>query len=1068
LLIQLFEHLPDSMKKAIKRNILPAILFFVCITKLDGQAVKFRHFGVEEGICHPSIYTINQDRNGYLWTGTGEGLCRFNGIDFSKPFQGDSVSNSFGACSYRDIEGNLWFGHDDGSLTVWDGKEVERFHEPERINSTINSITGNGEGIIYAASQNNGILVINLKRELVLLDSLFPGELLYSLAIGSGGELLVGTGNGLYICTTGADGIPGNPVKLTSFPLTRVTTITPFKLEDKFLAGTEDMGIIQIQGKGTNPAAYTISDFGSPWGLEYTGVTSILQDAGKNLWIATQGEGVYELLWSEKEEKWVQKIQFNVQNGLGNDFVKSIFQDREGILWMGSYGNGLDALTGSALQFYAWEKEIGKDIKAVAAEGSSWWVAGKQAILQVSFGKTTSQKLYKISSVPLLDEITCLSSDPQGNIWAGTRLSGVFRLAKGAASITRVYSSPNSLRNFINHILIHKDTVFVSTTEGLVFLDMQGRELGSRTMSDLLPHNIIHQVFVSHNGRVMIATKTSGLYDINSNKTLEAGIRGEVEFNAITEDPQGNFWAATNGSGVLCFQADTILQFTTRNGLASNYVYSIQCDKFGMVWAGHRLALSRISSTGFTVAVFERSSGISADCNPNAMAVTAEGALMVGTTDGLIVYDARLDQNTGVPPALNLVSVRINDELFDPNEPIRLRYGDYKLKLEFKGLNYRSPDRVTYQYKFEGLKGYDQWSEPTGEGIFTLPILPDGDFTFLLKACNEDGQCTGETVMLKLHVSPPFWKIWWVDVLFVLAGAALIWAFIKYRERQLIEEKKRLEEEVERRTKQVVEQKEVIELQNRDIMDSIEYAKRIQESVLPSASKLQGIFSGSFIYYQPKATVSGDFYWFDKVGRDRFIIVCADSTGHGVPGAFMSMMGTTLVKDICYRSELESPSEMLAVLDREIGARLNQNLEGEQSNDGMDILICEVNLETYYIRIASAMRPYIIYQNGEQIYVQGSRSSIGGNIESKEEKIFEEKGFQLTKGDILYMFSDGYTDQFGGPMGRKYKMVRLRNLLTHIHQMPMTEQRNFVMSNFNLWKMDYNQVDDVLFMGVQI
>ncbi|MFN8207618.1 MAG: two-component regulator propeller domain-containing protein [Bacteroidales bacterium] len=1044
------------------------IILLILPVALLSQSLKFRHFGVDEGICHSFVYTINQDKNGYLWIGTGIGLCRFDGISFSQPFLGDSISSSYVATSYRDKDGTLWFGHNDGSVTSWDGMNVMHYQLPEQVNSTLNSITGNDEGIIYAASQNNGILVITLKRDIVLLDSLFPGELLYSLAMGPSGELLVGTGSGLYICSVGTDGIPGSPVKMDAFPMTRVTSITSFKLENKFLVGTEDMGIVQLQGRGDNPGAYTISDFGASWGLEYTGVTSILQDAGKNLWITTQGEGVYELLWSEKEEKWVQKNQFVEKNGLANNYSRSIFQDREGILWIGSYGNGLDALTGSALQFYVWEKEIGKDVKAVAAEGSSWWVAGKQTILQVNFGKTAVQKTFRLGSIPLLDEITCLATDSQGNTWAGTRLSGVFRLAKGGGSFSRVYSSANSLKNNINHILFHTDTIFVATTEGLVFLDMQGRELGSRTMSDLLPHNIIHQVFVSHKGRVMIATKTSGLYDINSNRTLEAGIRGEIEFNAITEDPQGNFWAATNGSGVLCFMADTVIQFTTRNGLASNYVYSIQCDKFGMVWAGHRLALSRISSTGFTVAVFERSSGISADCNPNAMAVTAEGALMVGTTDGLIVYDARLDQNTGVPPALNLVSVRINDELHEPNETIRLRYGDYKLRIEFKGLNYRSPDRVTYQYKFEGLKGYDQWSEPSSEGVFSLPVLPDGDFTFMLKACNEDGQCTSETVMLKLHVSPPFWKIWWVDLLFVLAIAALIWAFIKYRERRLIEEKKRLEEEVERRTKQVVEQKEVIELQNRDIMDSIEYAKRIQESVLPSASKLQGIFSGSFIYYQPKATVSGDFYWFDKVGRDRFIIVCADSTGHGVPGAFMSMMGTTLVKDICYRSELESPSEMLAVLDREIGARLNQNLEGEQSNDGMDILICEVNLETYYVRIASAMRPYILYQNGEQIYVQGSRSSIGGNIESKEEKIFEEKGFQLTKGDILYMFSDGYTDQFGGPMGRKYKMVRLRNLLTHIHQMPMTEQRNFVMSNFNLWKMDYNQVDDVLFMGVQI
>jgi serine phosphatase RsbU (regulator of sigma subunit) len=200
---------------------------------------------------------------------------------------------------------------------------------------------------------------------------------------------------------------------------------------------------------------------------------------------------------------------------------------------------------------------------------------------------------------------------------------------------------------------------------------------------------------------------------------------------------------------------------------------------------------------------------------------------------------------------------------------------------------------------------------------------------------------------------------------------------------------------------------------------------------------------------------------------DRFVIVCADSTGHGVPGAFMSMIGTTIIKEMIARTEVESPAHLLRMLDREIMSSLNQNIEAEQSNDGMDMIVSEINLNNLHVKISSAMRPMILYRNGEQIYVRGSRNAVGGQYEA-EEKEFETNEFQLSKGDKLYMFSDGYPDQFGGPLGKKFKMVRLKNMLRDVHERPMEEQYNYIKNNFELWKEDHEQVDDVLFMGIEL
>ena len=146
---------------------------------------------------------------------------------------------------------------------------------------------------------------------------------------------------------------------------------------------------------------------------------------------------------------------------------------------------------------------------------------------------------------------------------------------------------------------------------------------------------------------------------------------------------------------------------------------------------------------------------------------------------------------------------------------------------------------------------------------------------------------------------------------------------------------------------------------------------------------------------------------------------------------------------------------------------LNQNADAEQSNDGMDLIVCELDVRTNYLRFCSAMRPLIVYKGGEQLYFKGSRDSVGGQYD-KDQKSFKDEGVQLDKGDLIYLFSDGYPDQFGGSVGKKFKMARLKNLLRDINQKPMEEQYEYVKSTFNLWREDFEQVDDVLFMGVKL
>ena len=294
---------------------------------------------------------------------------------------------------------------------------------------------------------------------------------------------------------------------------------------------------------------------------------------------------------------------------------------------------------------------------------------------------------------------------------------------------------------------------------------------------------------------------------------------------------------------------------------------------------------------------------------------------------------------------------------------------------------------------------------------------------------------------------------------------ALIYLIIKFRERKQKQLQEFLERELTARTKEVVEQKEEIEIKNRDITDSINYAKRIQTRMLPPIKRLQQHFAGSFVFYSPRDIVSGDFYWFDRLNEEKFILVCADSTGHGVPGAFMSMIGSTLLQDIILRQHITKPSKILKVLDDQIFSTLNQNLEMGVSNDGMDMTICEIDIRTRHFRFASAMRPVILVTQGESLYIKGNRCSIGG--ESVNEKFFDDQEYFLDEGDTIYLFSDGLPDQFGGPDGKKMKIARLKSLIEEGTHLPMTEQKDRIVHFYEEWKGTYDQVDDILLIGVR-
>ncbi len=273
-----------------------------------------------------------------------------------------------------------------------------------------------------------------------------------------------------------------------------------------------------------------------------------------------------------------------------------------------------------------------------------------------------------------------------------------------------------------------------------------------------------------------------------------------------------------------------------------------------------------------------------------------------------------------------------------------------------------------------------------------------------------------------------------------------------------------MENQVQERTYEVIEKSAKLKIAYSEIRDSISYAKRIQESILPADHMITDVFTNSFIFYRPKDVVCGDFYWFTKIG-DEAIICAVDCTGHGVPGAFMTVIGNSLLNQIITFSGVTNPATILSQLDQKLHQTLKQH-GNIITNDGMDAAICRWKMDKNEITFSGAKRPMYYFKKGELVEIKGNKSPIGSFTHNLD-KNFSEHKIKVSKDDTLYIFSDGLQDQFGGSEGKKFMISRFRNMLQSIQPLPMKEQLKRIELEVNEWQKDYEQTDDMLLIGIR-
>jgi ligand-binding sensor domain-containing protein/serine phosphatase RsbU (regulator of sigma subunit) len=1073
------------------------VLILLCCSLISfAQEYKVTLFQVEQGLPTNLTKSIVKDDKGFVWIGTDAGLLRFDGKNFTQ-YKKEVLSPYFksffktpdklyAVCdqSITTIDNQIdtvYFSHiirtagefsdttvsypknlypssqkdkfwlsEPTSVSLWDkNKGVKRyvFTDKYRTSSFLRSFTfaTTGQGTLFLASQQGHLFYFDESADKFIEIDLqaYKIGVINSLVSYEDNKIWIGGQNGLYELDFNAN-TKAIKVQLIA-PITGISIIQKDILGNYFV-GTWATGMYRVQVKDGKIAHQHLDNLK----LKVINDIYITPDGGE-VWVSTD-EGIALLRIS---------LFCNTTFPYDRSYIQDIVK-----------GNGNTMYVSDGAKVYT--IDVGTE-KFIASNASHQAVATlfQDDILCLSFFKDTlhyaSAKgyLYRypkakavdtLSSSPSKTSIFHLTHDKEGNMWAA---KDEFLLKISPSRQLTPYQKDKGVTSkiLVTHV----------TNEGEIFAG------GLQSDAYLFRYNPETDKFI--------------------NISLLIDFKGEAEMviNDIGKDKEGNIWLASN-YGLLKQTKNKIEKIDLGK------VYDVKSllvaeDK---IWLGTDVGI--VAYQNGIVTLFNEFSGLpSKTMSFRGLATDNQNRLWAATAQGLgFIQPIMVDAPKTPKPVL--LGFQIDDlaQYATKTTTFMVQHGQ-KVEIRYATLVYPA-ENIFYQYRILGVT--DKWSAPTKESDLIIPQTSFGEYILEVKAMQQ-GAAESEVLAIPFTVTKPYFLQWWAIALYVLVFVGFIWLCIKLYTAKLLQDKEKLETLVEERTLEVKKQnrelgeknqelKETheelkqqseelratlelvqyqskeLEKKNHDMTASINYALRIQRAILPLLSSFEETFGKDnyFILYKPKDIVSGDFYWLEKIDN-RTILAVADCTGHGVPGAFMTMIGSELLFEVTHSKNITEPSLILTELNHEIGRVLKK---GEtEVQDGMDISLLMIDHDTKTVVGAGAKNNiYFIKPDDTAIEtVLVDRFSIGGK-QRTEEVVFTQQ--VLPSSATIYLCTDGFQDQFGGAENKKFLSKNLKKLLYDIHKQPFSTQKQHLDDTIENWRgaIKKAQMDDILIVGVKL
>ncbi len=1106
-------------------------LFFSTIFSIPvlfSQQNNFITYTARNGLPVSTIFAITHDSRNYLWIGTdGGGLCRFDGSEFRTFTTKDGLAGNQVRSILEDSRGNLWIGTENG-ISVNNGYGFKTIREELGLSeSTVIDLLEDRKGNIWAATDLDGLRRISgfgtdsLMIESYTMADGLSGKFVFDIHEDDLGRLWLAIAGGLDIMVPDEDGYsiyhPGRRLAISNL---RTTSI--FQDRKGYLwIGTRNSGAIKITDHhNLDSLEITIYDYSS--GLNDNLVWNIIEDLSGEIWIATDEGGINVL--TQNGFKYLTKEQ-----GLPSNQIYRLYMDREKNIWIGTYGSGLSKFLGNHFSHYLNDGLSGKyNISSIKedAHKNLWIGTFGEGLIRMSLhqDKAVFEFITKEDGLAAND-ITSIDIDKDENIWISYATAGIGKItSSGIDHYTR--EKEMIISNSVNCLMFDSDENLWCGTNGGITIYSDGNIINlDRSIG--LTSNKIQTFLEDRYGDIWIGSR-NGLMKMRAPDLTtyddEEGL-DDLIINSLAEDYKGNIWIGTLGGGIYKYDRHEqdikpIKNIANDSIISSNNIFSLVFQNDTILIAGTEKGFDKIfldaSQSVISVKSYDESNGFfGIENNLNAICNDMNGSYWFGTADGLTRYIPTLEYNNLKPPKTYITGIKIRYEEKDWNEsqfevfpwlnlPIDpvFKWSDNHITLQYSGVSLSNPEKIRYRYRLIGLN--EEWSPSTQNNEVIYQNLEPGQYEFQVIAENENGIWIKNPASFTFTIKPPVWRQWWFYVMITLILLATAFLLIRNREKQLIRKNRELEIKVRERTREINDQKEEIEAQrdeiqiqrdeiekqrdlvisqNKEITDSIYYAQRIQKAVLPHDNYMKIVMPDYFVIYKPRDIVSGDFYWV-KVVMNHLIIVAADCTGHGVPGAFMSMLGITLLNEHIDESTIDNPGEILNLLRKKVKDIMAQEGKMEEQKDGMDMALIIYDNESRELKFSGAYNPLYLLRKKSNIPDKQLQTAI--SIENESYILYEFKGnrqpigihsietdfttqtIKLESQDTFYIFSDGFVDQFGGKNRKKFKALNFKKLLLSLQEETLSSQKLEIEKTFESWRGDYEQIDDICIVGVKV
>ncbi len=1041
----------------------------------------FTHFTHDpnnpNSLSHNNVRTLIVDENDNLWIGTQDGLNIYNPKTKKfKSYKNDpddinSISENRIECILKDSYGKIWIGTYNSGLNKLDPEteKIERFERniiPGKglTHNRIEHIFEDRSRILWIATRGGGVNKIDLKPKKfhnIIYERNIPNRLPHpsTRAIVSDGN------NNIWIATDGGGIAKYNLDTKTftkflrhdynnanSLSQNRVWSILA-QSPDTIWIGTYEYGLdrLIIENEKYNFEHYKHNTQNNA-SISGNQINAIFKDSKGKIWVGTQN-GLNQIIFASngKPEFKHYKHDADDNNTLSDDYISTIYEDKNKDLWIGTYAGGLNK-----------------------------YIPGKDYCKKIETKKGSKGiDIYRVQS---------MYEDSSNRFWIGTEGDGLYKFDRNNNTIIQYLNEDAHYSNVI--MAIQEDNqgnLWLSTTDGISKFIIENKKYINYDITDgLKTHGYSRSSSFKDKDGILYFGSIDGITVFRPEKVID---NQNIPPIVITDFKVFNksIYESFKGSVPVASVTEDIIYLEYKD-----YVFSIEFsaldftvpEKNTFKYKMEGLDENWIDLKNLRLATFTK-------LKPGKYTFHVTGS----NNDN--VWNKEGDKLTVIikPPLWRTKWFILAEIIFITGIIILLIYlREKKIIEDRKLLEERVKDRTQeihqqkeeIQSQSEKLaainKELRQYSLIIRETDNAVSIMNSkGDYEWinegftklygysldeLVKDMGRRRIGSNSNIQIKDLIN-----IWFGDkktTIYesqnVTKSGEKIWAQTTLTPVVNTEGKVEKLIAIDSNITKIKDAEEIIIQKNQDITDSMEYAKRIQQAILPPLKHFEISTEDYFLIYLPREIISGDFYWTTYLNGETIIAV-ADCTGHGVPGAFMSMLGITLLNKIVNERAILDPANILNRLRIDVINSLRQTGEDMEAKDGMDISVIRIQSDNKKIVFAGAMNSGILLRKGEIIEIEADKMPIG--IHQNVKLPFKQREFNLEKDDILYLLSDGYVDQFGGEKSKKFKPYRLKDLLIEIENLEMEEQKQKIMERFENWKGDEEQVDDILFVGLK-